>query len=127
MGKQKHSKVKGFLNFSCEAEIHAVPTTWDEWFPTLRESMRKPKHSKVTYFTWIRNPYNSRPAGKANSHIMEQVWENTDNSLVLLYFTDLGLMKTHVILTVWECTNSHNMEVFCWKPYHSEAVGFWGN
>ena len=25
---------------------------------------------------------------------------------------------------VWERTNSHKMEIFCGKPYHSEAVGF---
>ena len=30
MRKDKHSKVKGFLNISREAEIHAIPKTWDE-------------------------------------------------------------------------------------------------
>ena len=30
MVKQKHSKVKGFLNISGEAEIYAVPKAWDE-------------------------------------------------------------------------------------------------
>ena len=30
MVKQKHLKVKGFLNISREAEIHAIPIAWDE-------------------------------------------------------------------------------------------------
>ena len=30
MVKQKHLKVKGFLNISREAEIHAIPKAWDE-------------------------------------------------------------------------------------------------
>ena len=31
MGKHKHSKVKGFLQILHEAEIYAIPKTWDEW------------------------------------------------------------------------------------------------
>ena len=30
MGKHKHSKVKGFLQILREAEIYAIPKTWDE-------------------------------------------------------------------------------------------------
>ena len=30
MGKHKHSKVKGFLEILREAEIYAIPKTWDE-------------------------------------------------------------------------------------------------
>ena len=30
MAKEKHSKIKGFLNLSGEAEIHAIPKAWDE-------------------------------------------------------------------------------------------------
>ena len=30
MVKQKHSKVKGFLNILGEAEIYAIPKAWDE-------------------------------------------------------------------------------------------------
>ena len=33
MVKQKHSKVKGFLNILGEAEIYAIPKAWDEWIP----------------------------------------------------------------------------------------------
>ena len=33
MAKQKHSKIKDFLNLSREAEIHAIPKAWDEWIP----------------------------------------------------------------------------------------------
>ena len=37
------------------------------------------------------------------------------------------LMKTHPVSNVWECTNSYKMEIFCGKPYHSQAAGFWRN
>ena len=38
MGKHKHFKVKGYLNFSLEAEIHAVPKIWEEWISMVREN-----------------------------------------------------------------------------------------
>ena len=41
MRKHKHFKVKDFLNFSREAEYHAVPKTWYEWIPMLREKYEK--------------------------------------------------------------------------------------
>ena len=50
MGKHKHFKVKGFLNFSYEAEIHAVPKTWEKWISIVRESMGKHKHFKFMCF-----------------------------------------------------------------------------
>ena len=31
MGKNKHSKVMGFSNILGEAEIHAIPKTWEKW------------------------------------------------------------------------------------------------
>ena len=37
---------------------------------------------------------------------------------VLVFLTDFELVGTHAIPNVWECTNSHNMEIFCRKPYH---------
>lgn len=40
------------------------------------------------------------------------------------YLSDLELMKT---LNVWESKNSHNLEMFCGKPYHFQVVVFWGN
>ena len=30
MAKQKHTKVKGFLNILCEVEIHVIRKAWDE-------------------------------------------------------------------------------------------------
>ena len=48
-----------------------------------------------------------------NSLITEWVWENKDNSQVLLYLKNLKLVGNPVIPNVWECTNSHNMEIFC--------------
>ena len=46
MGKQKHFKVKGFLNFLYESEIHAVPKTCEKW----RKSMGKYKYFKYIGF-----------------------------------------------------------------------------
>ena len=37
MGEHKHFKVKGFLQFSLEAEIHAVPKTWKKQISIVRE------------------------------------------------------------------------------------------
>ena len=50
MGKQKHFKVKGFLNFLYESEIHAVPKTCEKWISIVRESMRKYKYFKFIGF-----------------------------------------------------------------------------
>ena len=128
MGKYIHSKVMGFFHTSCVALIHAISKTWGGWIPMLREKYEKAQTFQsygffLTHFTWNINPSIHKPW--MNSHITEQVWENTGNSL--LYPTDLELMKTHAIPNVWECTNSHNMEIFCGKPYHSQVVGFWRN
>ena len=42
----------------------------------------------------------------------------------LHYLADLELMRTHVIPNVWECANSHKMEIFRVKPYNSQTVSF---
>ena len=62
--------------------------------------------------------------GKVNLHSTGKVWQNTEISHILRCLSDLELMRTHAIPTVRECTNSHKMEIFCGKPYHSQAVGF---
>ena len=41
MGKHKYFKVMGFLNFSYEAEVHAVPKTWKKWISIVREKYGK--------------------------------------------------------------------------------------
>ena len=78
----------------------------------------------LKYFGRSRNPYNSQNMGKVNLHSTGKVWENTDISHILYYRTDLELMRTHAIPNVWECTNSHKVEMLCGKSYHSQAVGF---
>ena len=92
--------------------------------------MRKHKYSKVKGFLKI--------SCEAEIHTIPKRWdegipilqnkygktETTPSSALL---TDLELMKTHAIPNVWECPNSHNMEIFCGKPYHSQAVGFGRN
>ena len=67
MGKHKHFKVKGFLNFSYEAEIHVVPKTWDKWISIDGESMGKHKHFKLMGFLNI--------SGGAEIHKIPKIWE----------------------------------------------------
>ena len=62
--------------------------------------------------------------GKVNFLSTGKVWENREISHILCYLTDLELMRTHAIPNVWECVNSHKIEILCGKPYHSQAVGF---
>ena len=64
MGKHKHSKVKGFLNFSREAEIHAVPKSWDERIPMLREKYEKTQTFQIP-ITWKHS---------VESHIIPKLW-----------------------------------------------------
>ena len=62
--------------------------------------------------------------GKVNLLSTGKVWESTEISHILRYLSHLELMRTHAILKVWECANIHEIEIFCGKPYHSQAVGF---
>ena len=64
MGKCKHLKVKSFLNFSFEAEIHAVPKTWEKWISIVRE---KYEHFKFMDFLDI--------SGEAEIHTIPKTWE----------------------------------------------------
>ena len=43
----KHSKVKGFLNISRKAEIHAISKAWDERIPIVLKKYGEKKHSKI--------------------------------------------------------------------------------
>ena len=45
MGKHKHFKFEGFWNFLLEAEIHAVPNTWEKCICMIWE-----KHGKTKAF-----------------------------------------------------------------------------
>ena len=67
MRKHKHFKVKGFLNFWLEAEIHAVPKIWEKWIYVIQEKYGK--HRDFPYFSLPRrfrvdeNPRNSQRLG----------------------------------------------------------------
>ena len=131
MGKNKHSKVMGFSTILSEAEIHTIPKIWKKWISIVREKYGKTQtfqsNGFLKYFGRSRNPYNSQNMGKLNLHCTGKVRENTKISHSLRYLADLELMRTHGIPNVCECTNSHEKEIFCGKPYHSQAVGFWGS
>ena len=48
--------------------------------------------------------------GKVNLLSTGKVWESTEISHILCYLSYLELMRTHAILKVWECANSHEIE-----------------
>ena len=50
MGKYKHFKVKGFLNFWLEAEIHAVPKIWEKWISMVQEKYWKTQKFQIYGF-----------------------------------------------------------------------------
>ena len=41
MGKHKHFKFMGFLNILGEAEIHAIPKTWEKQIHIIQEKYGK--------------------------------------------------------------------------------------
>ena len=43
----KHSKVKGFLNISRKAEIHAISKAWDERIPIVLKKYGKKNIPKL--------------------------------------------------------------------------------
>ena len=91
--------------------------------------MEKHKRSKVMSFSNILGDAEIHTIPKIfeklqNLHSTGKVRENTEIPHSLHYLPDLKLMRTHGTPNVCECTNSHKMEIFCGKPYHSQAVGF---
>ena len=128
MGKYKHFKFGFFFNFLYEAEIYLVPKTWEKQISMVREKYGKTQTFQIygflKYFGCSKNPYNSQNMGKVNLLSTGKVRENTEISHILRHLADLELMRTHTIPNVWGYTNFHKMEIFCGKPYHSQAVGF---
>ena len=61
MGNHKHFKVKGFWNFFHEAEIHAVPNTWEKWFSIAQEKYGKTNISNlwVSQIFWMKHKQKS--------------------------------------------------------------------
>ena len=79
MRKHEHFKVKGFWNFLLEAEIHAVPKTWEKRISIIREKYGKTQTFQscgfLTYFMCGINTYNSQNMRKVNSHSKEKIRE----------------------------------------------------
>ena len=129
--KIKHSKVMDFTTILGKAEIHTIPKIWEKWISIVREKYGKTQtfqsNGFLEYFGWSRNPYNFQNTGKMNLRSRGKVREKTEISHSLHYLINLELMRTHGIPNACECTNPHKMEIFCGKPYHFQAVGFWGN
>ena len=114
-----------------------IPKWWvSQLFWVKQKSIVREKYGKtltfqsngfLKYFGRNRNPYNSQNMGKVNLHSTRKERENTEISDSLRYLADLEFTRTRRFPNVFECTNSHKMEIFCEKPYHSQAVGFWGS
>ena len=124
MGKHKHFKIKGFLFFSLEAEIHAVPKTWEKWISIVRKKYGKTQSFQifgfVKYFGWSRNPYNPQNMGKVNSHSKGKIWENTNISKLRvsqifcmkqksMHFPKHGKSGFHSTEKAWNNTNISNL------------------
>ena len=88
MGKHKHLKVKGFLKFSYEAEIHAVPKTWKKWISIVRGKYGKTQTFQIYGFLkylGLSRSIKIPKYGKINSLSKRKIWENTDISDILCY------------------------------------------
>ena len=86
-------RVKGFLNFLPESEIHAVPQTWEKWISIVHEKYGKTQTFQIygflKYFRGSRNPFNSQNIEKVDFYSTGKAWENTNISnlwVFLKYF-----------------------------------------
>ena len=76
----KNSKFMGFLNISGEAEIHAIPKTWEKW-----NSIAWGRHWKTQIFQiygflkyfGLSRSIKIQKYRKSNSH-KRKMWENTN-------------------------------------------------
>ena len=131
MGKKQTFQSNGFLNYFGWSRNPYSSQNMEKWIPIVRKKYGKTQTFQINgllkYFGWSRNPYSSQNMGKMNLHSTGKVRENTEIPHSLRYLADLELMRTHGFPNFCECTNSHKREIFCGKPYHSQAVGFWGN
>ena len=94
------------------------------------KGMGKRKHFTFMGFLYISVMQKSMEFpkyGKSEFTQYEKSMGKTEISHIFCYLADLELMRTHAILNVWESINSRKMEIFCGKPYHSQAVGFGGD
>ena len=91
----KHFKVKGFLNFWLEAEIHAVPKIWEKWISMVQAKYWNTQTFKIygflKYFGWSRPPYNYQNMGNMNSYDTWKVWEKTN--IPKLWFSQIFWVK----------------------------------
>ena len=140
-------KIMSFLNIFREAKIHKISKTWETRIPILREKYGKTLTFKnfgfLKYFVRSRNPYNfqnmvwicyifhvkQKSIQVPNDGMSEFPYYRTSmgkhrNSQLLLYLTDLELMKTHAIPNVWECENFHNMVNILLKTISFAGCGF---
>ena len=129
MGKHEHFKVKGFWIFLLEAEIHAVPNTWEKWISIIREKYGKTQAFQIygflKYFDWRRNPYNFQNMGKVNPHNTGKVWKKKQKQTFqsngfLKYFgwsrnpynsQNMGKVNSHSKEKIWENTNISKLRV----------------
>ena len=127
MGKHKYFKVKGFLNFWHEAEIHAVSKIWEKWIAMVQEKYGKIQifqiYGSLKYFGWSRNPYNSQNMGKVNSHNTGKVWEKAN--ILTLWVSQIFWVKHKSIqFPKHGKSESHNTGESMEKKQTFQSYGF---
>ena len=104
MGKHEHFKVKGFWNFLLEAEIHAVPNTWQEWISLIREKYGKTQTFQIygflKNFGWNRNPSIHKTWEKWILIIREKYGKKTNIPKFLKYWNFQSEAKAEQIIAL---------------------------
>ena len=132
MRKCKYFKIQAFLNILCKTEIHAIPKVWDAVNSYSTEKLwEKNKHSKTRY-SWIFHV--KQKSMQFPNHGMNEFLYNGTSMERHRHFPDCALPHRSKVSgnpskpqCMWIRSNSHNIEIFCEKPYHSQDVRFWGN
>lgn len=151
---EKHSKIMGFLNIFCEAEIHTIFKSWEKWIPYWK-IMGKKNISK----TWLSYKLNILCVAEIHSFLQFQKQGKSEFPIIrkkygktqkfqpnLMFFLHISHeAKIHNIPkswdewspikqtwenNVWECIYKfpyYSIFIFCGKPYHYQDRGFGGN
>ena len=107
MGKHEHFKVKGFWIFLLEAEIHAVPNTWEKWISIIREKYGKTQAFQIygflKYFGY-----------EAEIHTIPKTWEKWIPIIREKYGKKKQTFQSNGFL---KCFG------WSWNPYNSQNMG----
>ena len=133
----------GFLNILDEAEIHAIPRTWEKWISIIREKYGKKQTFQSKGFSTI--------LIKAEIHTIPKIWkkwipivrekygktQTFQSNRFLKYFgwsrnpynsQNMGKVNSHNMEKVWEKQTFQSygfLKYFGWSrnPYNSQNMG----